>query len=447
MAACVAVAFVAVGCIGSHDTGGSAQPSPVAINWAGPRVTAPLPAAVNADAYKTRWPIKHVIFIIKENRSFDQLFGRFPGANGARFGYENGKRVRLKPASDQRGYDVPHCRACSISAINDENMDGFGIQKHGFYAYTQMRPSGEPNYWAWAKHYVLADNFFASALGPSYPNHLFTIAAQSGGAYNNPRQDFNAMLNAAQNGTVKSWGCDIAQPAYVEAFDTQGEPTHIPPCFDFKTEGDLLRSAGIPWAYYAAEPNQLGYMWSAYSAISRYRDNPTLWDRYIRPVDDVVRDIQKDRLPPVTWITPRFADSEHPDYNFCYGENWATQVINSIMKSPAWKSTAIFLTWDEWGGFYDHVKPPTVDHFGYGFRVPLIVLSPYAKQGYIDHQTSEFDSMLKFIEENWGLAPLTSRDAHAPSLAGAFDFAQTTTKPDPLPLRTDCVGPKWTITG
>src|SRR5947208_14828807 len=142
--ACVAVAIAGVACIGSNGNGASPPASPVVINWAGPRVTAPLPAAVNANAYSTRWPIKHVIFIIKENRSFDQLFGRFPGANGARFGYDHGKRVPLKPASDQRGYDVPHCRACAIAAINDENMDGFGIQKHGAYAYTQMRPSGEP---------------------------------------------------------------------------------------------------------------------------------------------------------------------------------------------------------------------------------------------------------------------------------------------------------------
>jgi len=443
IALCAAVALVGVACIGSHDNGGSAQPSPLVINWAGPRVTAPLPAAVNADAFPTRWPIKHVIFIIKENRSFDQLFGRFPGVNGARFGYENGTRARIKPASDQRAYDVPHCRACAISALNNANMDGFGIQNHGAYAYTQMRPSGEPNYWEWSKRYVLADNFFASALGPSFPNHLYTIAAQSGGAFNNPRQDFNAMLTAAQNGTVKSWGCDISQPAYVQAFDTEGDETQIQPCFNFETEGDLLRSAGIPWTYYAAAPNQLGYMWSAYSAISRYRDNPTMWARYIRPVDDIVRDVKRNRLPPVTWITPRFADSEHPDYNFCYGENWTTSIVDAVMRSPIWKNTAIFITWDEYGGFYDHVPPQQLDQLGLGIRVPLLVISPYANQGQVFHEQSEFSSVLRFIEDNWGLTQLTQRDANTTNIADAFSFSSPPRPPDPLPLRTDCVGPKW----
>ena len=139
---------------------------------------------------------------------------------------------------------------------------------------------------------------------------------------------------------------------------------------------------------------------------------------------------------------PRFQLSNHPGANFCYGENWATQVINTIMKSPAWKSTAIFLTWDSGGGFYDHVKPPTIDHCGHGFRVPLIMLSPYAKQGYIDHSTGEFDSMLKFIEDNWGLAPLTSRDANAPSLADAFDFSQAPTEARPAAVTDRLRGPE-----
>jgi phospholipase C len=184
-------------------------------------------------------------------------------------------------------------------------------------------------------------------------------------------------------------------------------------------------------------------MWSAYSAISRYRDNPTLWDRYIRPVDDVVRDIQKDRLPPVTWITPRFADSEHPDYNFCYGENWTTSIVDSVMRSPIWKNTAIFITWDEYGGFYDHVPPQQLDQLGLGIRVPLLVISPYSNQGQVFHQQSEFSSVLRFIEDNWGLSQLTKRDANTTNIADAFSFSSPPRPPDPLPLRTDCVGPKW----
>jgi phospholipase C len=242
-----------------------------------------------------------------------------------------------------------------------------------------------------------------------------------------------------------TWGCDSPPKEKVRVVDEHGHATWVRPCFDIPTIEDRLREAGIPWSYYSATSTQPGYVWSAFSSIKPvFYGNA--WKRHVFPVDQVTRDIGAGSLASVSWIMPRFQLSDHPGSNFCYGENWATQVINTLMKSPSWKSTAVFLTWDEWGGFYDHVKPPTVDHFGYGFRVPLIVLSPYAKQGYVDHRTGEFDSMLKFIEDNWGLVPLTSRDANAPSLANAFDFSQTPTKPDPLPLRTDCHGPKWTIT-
>ena len=441
--AVVALTVVAVACTLRDDATVSTSPVPLEIDWPGPRMSNPLPAAVDADVFHTRTPIKHVVFIIKENRSFDNLFGRYPGADGATSGMRNGERVALTPASTGRGVDIPHCRECSIQSIDGGKMDGFGDQVHGDYAYTQFRPQDAPNYYTWASHFVLNDNFFASALGPSFPNHLYTIAAQSGGAYANPRQDFQAMLNNAAAGQTKSWGCDIAQPAYVDVFDSEGQSIQIQPCFDFQTEGDLLRAADIPWAYYAAQNNQLGYIWSAYSAIGRYRNDQALWDEYIRPVDDIVRDAKQDRLPPVTWVTPRFALSEHPDYNFCYGENWTTQVVNAIMASPEWKSTAIFITWDDYGGFYDHVPPREVDMMGFGIRVPMLMISPYAKTGYVDHTEGEFSSVLRFIEDNWGLSQLTERDQQADNLSEAFDFSQAPRQPDPLPLRADCSGPIW----
>ena len=441
--AAVALTVAAVACTLHDDATVSTTPAPLEIDWPGPTMTAPLPAAVNAGKFQTRTPIKHVVFIIKENRSFDNLFGRFPGANGVTVGMRDGKEVPLTPASSGRSVDIPHCRECSIESINGGKMDGFGDMVHGDYAYTQFRPQDAPNYFTWAKHFVLNDNFFASALGPSFPNHLYTIAAQSGGAYANPRQDFQSMLANAAAGQTKSWGCDIAQPAYVDVFGPEGETLELQPCFDFKTEGDLLREHDIPWTYYAATNNQLGYIWSAYSAIGRYRNDPAMWEQYIRPVDDLVRDAKQNRLPPVTWVTPRFALSEHPDYNFCYGENWTTQVVNAIMASPEWKSTAIFLTWDDYGGFYDHVPPREVDMMGFGIRVPMLMISPYAKKGYIDHTEGEFSSVLRFIEDNWGLTQLTDRDRNADNLTEAFDFSQKPRPPDPLPERTDCSGPIW----
>ena len=156
------------------------------------------------------------------------------------------------------------------------------------------------------------------------------------------------------------------------------------------------------------------------------------------PVDGVMTDIRQDRLPAVTWITPRYEVSEHPQYNFCLGESWSTKVINAIMKSPMWSSTAIFLTWDDYGGFYDHVPPPQVDGFGFGIRVPLLVISPYAKRGVVDHRPGEFSSVLRFIEDNWGLGRLTHRDRDADNLSYDFDFSQEPRPPEPLPPRRDC---------
>jgi phospholipase C len=168
-----------------------------------------------------------------------------------------------------------------------------------------------------------------------------------------------------------------------------------------------------------------------------------MWERYMRPVDDLVRDIENDRLPPVTWVTPRFQLSEHPEYNFCHGENWTTEVVDAVMNSPMWKDTAIFITWDDYGGFYDHVPPREVDMMGFGIRVPMLVISPYAKTGFVDHTEGEFSSVLRFIEDNWRLSQLTDRDRAADNLTQAFDFSQAPRPPAPLPLRTDCRGPIW----
>jgi phospholipase C len=221
--------------------------------------------------------------------------------------------------------------------------------------------------------------------------------------------------------------------------DSEGHEKQVQPCFDFQTEGDLLTEAGLDWAYYAAEPDQLGYIWSAYAAVRHIRETDQ-WDEHVLPVDDVVRDIRTDRLPPVTWITPRYELSEHPQYNFCLGENWSTRVIDAVMRSPMWENTAIFITWDDYGGFYDHVAPPQVDGFGFGIRVPLLLISPYALRGEVDHHLGEFSSVLRFIEDNWGLVQLTDRDRDAENLSYDFDFSQKPAPPDPLPLRTDCFG-------
>src|SRR2546423_1275113 len=410
-----------------------------------PPPTSDRPSRVDVARFRTTTPIKHVVFIIKENRSLEDMFGTFPGADGTRVANDKGKSRPLVhgPMYDQRlPHDLPHDYIAALKDYDHGKMDGFTQSPASArYAYTQLTKNQLPNYWHWAQHFVLADHFFASVNGPSFPNHLYAIAAQSGGAHDNPVPPSNKA-----RGRYKTWGCD-SPPTEKVIVNTADGPQKIPPCFDFMTLGDVLTKKGIPWPSYAAPPvpwevppGRSGYIWSTYSPIRHFRDDPKAWHRLVFPVQQVVSDIRQGRLVPVTWITPQFAYSEHPEYNFCYGENWSTRVIDAIMKSRMWKNTAIFLTWDEWGGFYDHVVPKQIDRFGLGIRVPFMVISPYAKAGFIDHRRGEFSSVLRFIEDNWHLPHLTKRDQEASDLKEAFDFRRAPRPPDPRALRTDCRG-------
>jgi phospholipase C len=406
------------------------------------------PAPADASSIQTRWPIKHVVFIIKENRSFNEFFATFPGARKTTLvGMLDGQpKPLVRGTADRLPNDLPHDRTAAVKAVNGGKMDGFGLTGAAkLYAYSYLLEEDIPNYWYWAEEYVLSDNFFASANGPSFPNHLYTIAAQSGGAVDNTKQPFAGIREMQEQGLAKTWGCDAAEGATVEVVDSEGETELVDPCFDFRTVGDLLSARDIPWAYYAATPNQDGYIWSAYNAIGRYRNDQELWDRHMRPVDELIADIEADRLPPVTWVTPRFELSEHPEFSLCHGENWTTEVINAIMRSPMWEDTAIFLTYDDWGGFYDPAPPVSLDPIGLGIRVPTWTISPYAKRGVFDHKLGEFSTIVRFIEDNWGLTQLTHRDEQAHDMRSNFDFSQPPRPPDPRPLRSDCEGPEWAV--
>ena len=435
---------VVTACVASEST---VPPSPsTSIVSASPDSVRPA-QAVAADAFETRWPIKHVVFLIKENRSFDHLYGDFPGVEGVTQADDHGVIRPLTPGEDQRQpVDVEHCHECQVEALNGGRMDGFNISPEADrYAFTQMLPDQIPAYWELAERFTLSDDFYASALGASFPNHMYSIAATSGGALDNPKPQGQGLLeDRLAAGYAKTWGCDM-EGGLVEVIDAEGEVEKIPPCFDFLTEGDLLNDAGIPWAYYGATNRQYGYIFTAYASIRRYREHPERWARFIRPVDRVVDDIEAGLLPPVTWITPRGELSDHPGSgnSFCHGQNWTAEVINAIMVSPMWEDTVIFLTWDDYGGFYDHVPPVEIDPYGLGIRVPLITISPWAKAGAIDSTQGEFSSVLRFIEDNWGLTQLTDRDAIANNLAYNLDFEQTPVPNDPLPIRDDCDGPAF----
>jgi phospholipase C len=406
------------------------------------------PPVVNASKFETATPIKHVVFIMKENRTFDNLFGAFPGADGASTGLlADGSTVSLRTHCFPQVLreDLKHDYPRAIADLNGGKMDGFGYDRNAQeWAYIQAREKDIPNYWRWAQDFAIGDNFFASILGPSFPNHLYSIAATANGTHDNPVPPSTAPTSQliADQGrpggiTVKSWGCDSPTDTYVLVDAKKGPPTHEYPCFDIKSMPDTLKEAGVPWAYYGSNGTQVGYFWVAPDYIDPIRNNPVTWESRVYGVDQLIPDITAGHLPPVTWVTPAFWLSDHPDASLCYGENWTTEVVNAIMNGPMWKDTAVFISWDDWGGFYDHVAPPK----GLGFRVPVMTISPYAKRGYIDKTQGDFSSILRFIEHNWGLDPLTKGEPNPGNdMTQNFNFKQTPLAADPLPTRHDCQG-------
>jgi phospholipase C len=379
--------------------------------------------------------IKHIIFFIKENRTFDNYFGTYPGANGATTAVDSeGETIPLQHERD-RVPDIDHTFMGARGAYDDGKMDNFDLLKSQSTSYkerrdnpyannslTQLYQSDIPNYWLYAQNFVLGDNMFSSLMGPSFPNHLYTVAAQSGGAIDNAVPD------------AYGWGCDISNQK-VEVMSGNGS-THLQEaCFNFQTLADELDAKGASWRYYAPPAREgYGYHWSAFDAIKHIRYGKD-W-QYVVPAYTFMNDAANGTLPTVSWIvTPAWA-SEHPSASVCQGENWTIQMLNALMRGPAWSSTAVFLTWDDFGGFYDHIPPQQIDGYGLGFRVPLIVISPYAKKGYIDHTQYEFSSMLRFAEDILGLASLTKRDKGANNMFNAFDFTQKPRPPLILRQRT-----------
>jgi phospholipase C len=427
--------------------------------------------------HTAKTPVKNVVFMVKENRTFDIYFGKFPGANGVTTGTTcDGGTVPLQRMLDRSSPDISHAWAAALLAYNDGGMNCFdrivldaGYPGGGPLGYQVADEADIPNYWALARAFVLSDNFYSSLHGPSLPNHLYTIAATSGGVTDNPKSADPALPDAPQVGPCGTsmtcpepgeaglepsdvppykvasgiWGCDANPKVRVHVIDPEGEVEDIYPCFDFQTLGDELNAAGVSWKMYAAVEGKYdggfqgsgGYIWTVYDAIRHMRDSPE-WGQHVVPIDDFVNDAKNGTLPAVSWVSMPSPVSEHTPASVCNGENWTVSVLQALSAGPQWSSSAVFLTWDDFGGFYDHVAPTQVDLYGLGFRVPLLVISPYAKAGTIDHTRAEFSSVLRFIEADFDLPPLTDRDKNASDMTQDFDFTQAPLQLPALQQRT-----------
>jgi phospholipase C len=383
-------------------------------------------------------PIEHVVYIIKENRTFDNYFARYPGAEGATSGKTSaGDTVTLSVAPDVLLGDLGHEFFNGVRGINGGLMDGFDRVSNGagLAGYSSFTRAGIPAYWAYADHFVLGERMFSSMYGPTFPEHLYTVGAQAGRVTGNKHD--RGLYVPNENGKRGVYCTDPGERVHrfrrldgserreimnaEEEVDTdfvEGYWESVRPCFDFKVMPDLLNEHGISWRYYAG----YGDWRNALHAIEHIRFS-RFWKSNVLSPARVIDDVRDGDLAQVTWITPPVGYNEHPGGpSVCMGENWTVSLVNAIMRSRFWRSTAIFIVWDDFGGFYDHVPPPHYDVMGLGPRVPLLIISPWAKKGYIDHTTYELSSPLKFIERAFGLPSLTERDAQSDDMLGAFDF-------------------------
>jgi phospholipase C len=426
--------------------------------------------------------IKHVIVIMQENRSFDSYFGTYPGADGIPM--RNGTPSVCLPNPLTNGCQQPfhdpadlnlggpHGASAAVDVIGGGRMDGFirevvehpgefcstdptnpvcgGATHPDVMGYHDAREI--PNYWRYAHDFVLQDRMFEPNLGWSLPAHLFMVSGWS--------------AHCVYPYTPSTCRSDLGVPGEFSPMTPTGDLFNSIPDFGWTDLTYLLHKNGVSWAYYVAPGTQPDCDDGAPACSPKLQrvGTPEIWN----PLPDFITvhqdgqlgNIQNSNrffaaakagtLPAVSWIVPNNANSEHPPALVSTGQAWVTSLINAVMSGPDWSSSAIFLSWDDWGGFYDHVIPPRVDPNGYGLRVPGLVISPYAKQGYVDHQTLSFDAYLKFIEDDYlGGSRIDPRTDGRPdprpdvreaarilgSLLNDFDFNQAPRPPLILPLR------------
>jgi phospholipase C len=359
--------------------------------------------------------IQHVVVIIMENRTFNNLFMNYPGALTATQGQKHdGTWITLQPVSlkGYKGMDLCHASYCFKTAYDYGKMDVFDFMKiigntPPLMSYSYVQQSDTKIYWTLAGQYTLADENFQSNSSSSFAEHQFIIAGQTG-AMDNPKG--------------RPWGCDY--------------PNHTLFFFNYQTMADLADAGSVSWRYYS--PGTFGSPttysnWEAYDAISHIRYGNDWAPQHISmPESNIFIDISSGQLQTISWIVPTFVNSDHMGCGFSCGSGpiCVGSIVEAIGHCSFLAKTAIFLTWDDWGGWYEPVPPQHIDKDGLGMRVPLIVISPYAKPNYVSHVPHEFGSILHFTEEQFGLASLGTRDAISDDLSDCFNWSQ-----QPLPFK------------
>ena len=405
--------------------------------------------------FTTEAVFQHIVVIFQENRTPDNLF-QDPvlisrGADIASSGLNStGQTIPLSPidlgttGTSPQNYDLSHAHAAFDSMYDGGKMDGANLipcspaancppNAHPNPQYMYVEPADVQPYFAMAEQYTFGDRMFQTNEGPSFPAHQFIISGTSAPAV-------GSNLFAAENPALSPAGCIAALTNTVKMIDPTGsETTHPPqyPCFDHATLTDLLTAQAVTWRYYAPSA---GSIWTGPDAIEHICQQQTVngkltctgpdWiSNVIIPQSQVLVDIANSQLAQVSWVIPSGLSSDHAASNDGSGPSWVSSIVNAIGNSPYWANTAIIITWDDWGGWYDHVAPKVINDgvswgsgYVYGFRVPLIVVSPYAKTAYISHTTHDFGSILKFIETTYNLPSLGYADGPADDLSDCFNL-------------------------
>lgn len=397
-------------------------------------------------------PIQHIVVIVQENRAFDDLFSTFPNADGATQGLmktpSGDQYVPLQEVNLTESCDFHHTYRVYRKAYDGGKMDGFNLEGAGGTCtnkrtgpYQYVNPAQIVPYWDMALQYVLADQTFQTQGSGSFTAHQDLIA---GGTTFDPAKT-RSLVDVP---TAVPWGCDAPHGTRTSDLEFIGSVLKYQrhrgpfPCMNYETMRDLLDAKSVSWKYYAPPiESGSGRLWNAFDAIKVVRDGPE-WGVNVPNSDlQIFTDISDGALPAVSWVIPDGIDSDHPGQKGGdTGPSWVASVVNAIGQSTYWQTTAIIVVWDDWGGFYDHVPPPFQDHYGgLGFRVPMIVLSPYAlgggSQNYVSHTQYEFGSILKFIEETFGLGSLGTSDERATSIVDCFDFTQQPRLFTPIPSK------------